>query len=133
MKTIFAVAVGNVLCGKDGEVGMITISTMDSLPEHCYECPCHDGESGYCQADKANRYSDYRPFWCPLKEQDGLLGMIQTAEGITFISTGTVKEGEERGLLFGKKVMHEWLQKELLYRGLLTDEIRDVFNEAERL
>jgi len=47
---------------------MIVITTMESLPEHCYECPCHDGESGYCQADKEQRYSDYRPFWCPLKE-----------------------------------------------------------------
>lgn len=45
---------------------MIVITTMDSLPEHCHECPCHDGESGYCQADKERRYSDYRPFWCPL-------------------------------------------------------------------
>lgn len=47
---------------------MIVITTMDLLPEHCFECPCHDGESGYCQADKEQRYSDYRPFWCPLKE-----------------------------------------------------------------
>jgi hypothetical protein len=44
----------------------ILIKTMTNLPEHCYECPCHDGESGYCQADKEHRYSDYRPFWCPL-------------------------------------------------------------------
>lgn len=47
---------------------MIVIKTMTELPEHCYECPCHDGESGYCQADKEHRYSDYRPFWCPLEE-----------------------------------------------------------------
>ena len=47
---------------------MIVITTMDLLPEHCFECPCHDGESGYCQADASHRYSDYRPFWCPLKE-----------------------------------------------------------------
>ena len=52
---------------KGGEVELIVITTMNSLPEHCYECPCHDGESGYCQADKEQRYSDYyRPFWCPL-------------------------------------------------------------------
>ncbi len=44
----------------------ILIKTMTNLPEHCYDCPCHDGESGYCQADKEHRYSDYRPFWCPL-------------------------------------------------------------------
>lgn len=47
---------------------MIVIKTMTNLPEHCYDCPCHDGESGYCQADKEHRYSDYRPFWCPLVE-----------------------------------------------------------------
>lgn len=46
----------------------VLIKTMTNLPEHCYECPCHDGESGYCQADEENRYSDYRPFWCPLVE-----------------------------------------------------------------
>lgn len=45
----------------------ILIKTMTNLPEHCYDCPCHDGESGYCQADKEHRYSDYRPFWCPLE------------------------------------------------------------------
>ena len=56
---------------------MITISTMDSLPEHCYECPCHDGESGYCQADKERRYSDYRPYWCPLKEQEPMPVLMQ--------------------------------------------------------
>ena len=44
----------------------VIIKTMTDLPEYCYECPCHDGESGYCQADKENRYSVYRPFWCPL-------------------------------------------------------------------
>jgi hypothetical protein len=49
-------------------IGMIVIKTMTNLPEHCYDCPCHNGESGYCQADKENRYSDYRPFWCPLVE-----------------------------------------------------------------
>lgn len=47
---------------------MIAIKTMSSLPDHCYECPCHDGESGYCQADEEHRCSDWRPFWCPLVE-----------------------------------------------------------------
>ena len=47
---------------------MIVITTIDILPDHCYQCPCHDGESGYCHADKEHRYSDYRPYWCPLKE-----------------------------------------------------------------
>ena len=67
-----------------------------------------------------------------LKEQESLLGIQQTADSITFISTGTAQQGEARGLLLGKMVMHEWLEKELLYRGLLTDDIRAVFDEAKR-
>lgn len=44
----------------------VLIKTMTNLPEHCYDCPCHNGESGYCQADKAHRYCIDRPLWCPL-------------------------------------------------------------------
>jgi len=44
----------------------ILIKTMTNLPEHCYDCPCHNGESGYCQANKENRYCMDRPSWCPL-------------------------------------------------------------------
>lgn len=44
----------------------VLIKTMTDLPEHCYDCPCHDGESSHCQADKEHRYSFDRPFWCPL-------------------------------------------------------------------
>ena len=51
-----------------------------------------------------------------LKEHEGLLGIQQTADSITFISTGTAQQGEARGLLLGKLAMHEWLKKELLYR-----------------
>ena len=68
-----------------------------------------------------------------LKEHEGLLGIQQTADGITFISTGTAKQGEDRGFLLGKKYMHEWLKKELLYRGLLTDDVRSVFDTASRI
>lgn len=48
---------------------MIVITSMESLPDCCYECPCHDGEHGTCEADKERRTSiEYRPYWCPLKE-----------------------------------------------------------------
>lgn len=47
---------------------MIVITTMDELPDYCYECPCYNGEHCYCQADKERRYSEYRPYWCPLKK-----------------------------------------------------------------
>lgn len=68
-----------------------------------------------------------------LKEQESLLGIQQTADSITFVSTGTAQQGEERGIMLGKSWMHEWLKKELLHRGLLTDEIRSVFDEAKRI
>ena len=45
------------------------ITTMDALPEYCYECPCHNGEHGSCEADKERRSTfEYRPYWCPLKD-----------------------------------------------------------------
>lgn len=38
------------------------------MPSSCFDCPCHNGESGYCQADKQHRYiyNDI-PTWCPIK------------------------------------------------------------------
>lgn len=45
---------------------MIVLTSMEELPEHCYDCPCHDGENGYCKADDLERNSIWRPFWCPL-------------------------------------------------------------------
>lgn len=48
---------------------MVIITTMDALPDYCYDCPCHNGEDGRCRADANGRYtSEYRPYWCPLKE-----------------------------------------------------------------
>jgi hypothetical protein len=48
---------------------MIVITTMDALPDCCYECPCHNGEHSICEADKDRRSTyEYRPYWCPLKE-----------------------------------------------------------------
>lgn len=54
----------------------ILIKTMTNLPEHCYDCPCHNGESGYCQADKEHKYSVDRPFWCPLEKINTYYGRL---------------------------------------------------------
>lgn len=62
-----------------------------------------------------------------LKEDDNWLGIHQTANGITFISSGTAKQGEKRGIMLGKALMYERLVKELLYRELFTDDIRSAF------
>lgn len=57
---------------KGGEVEMIVITTMDVLPDCCYECPCNNGEHSRCQADKERRSTyEYRPYWCPLMKQEG--------------------------------------------------------------
>ena len=37
------------------------------MPEYCYDCPCHNGESGYCQLYKDGYLSCIeRPAKCPL-------------------------------------------------------------------
>lgn len=46
----------------------IVITTLDNLPEYCYDCPCY--HNGYCNADKERREAyGYRPYWCPLREE----------------------------------------------------------------
>lgn len=59
-------------------IKMIVIKTLETLPEHCYDCPCHNGENGYCKADDLERNSDWRPFWCPLEEvKDSWVKMLE--------------------------------------------------------
>ena len=63
---------------------MIAITTMEELPNYCYECPCNNGECGRCEADKEKRSTfEYRPYWCPLKDiangmKGGEVGMSAT-------------------------------------------------------
>lgn len=100
----------------------------NSYDRICEKCPyekdcCHDGIPMFV----------IKKMVALLKEQDNLLGMQQTANGITFLSTGTAKQGEERGILLGKSLMHEWIYKELLHKGLLTDDIRSIFEQAKRI
>jgi ribosomal protein S26 len=47
----------------------IIITTLDNLPEYCWNCPCCSSV-GRCRADEERRKtSEYRPFWCPLREE----------------------------------------------------------------
>lgn len=108
------------------------IKELEEISDYFFDIYRNDTDSYKCE--KAQEYSDVAiDAIALLKEQQNLLGIQQTADGITFLSTGTAKQGEERGLMLGKLTMHEWLKKELLYRGLLTDEIRAVFDEAKRI
>ena len=39
------------------------------MPKSCWDCPCVNGEYGYCQADKEERQIEDpngRPSWCPI-------------------------------------------------------------------
>lgn len=39
------------------------------MPEGCWDCPCVNGEYGYCQADEEKRQikdPNERPSWCPI-------------------------------------------------------------------
>lgn len=59
------------------------------------------------------------------KKPEGTLGIIQTADSLTFTAAGDAKKGEDRGILLGKAYMRDRIEKALLYRGLLTPEIRE--------
>lgn len=54
------------------------------MPEHCYDCPCHDGESGFCQIT-GKSYYDEIPRSCPLVElpsvQPELFGNSKQLDG----------------------------------------------------
>ena len=46
----------------------ILIKGME-MPKWCWDCPCVNGEYGYCQADKEERQIEdpnERPSWCPI-------------------------------------------------------------------
>ena len=117
----------------------MTIQRMIELLEIEHECMlrgAHDDCDRNCAdcelvQDDGDLHEMYTDVIALLKEQQSLLGIQQTADGITFISTGTAKQGEERGILLGKLLMNEWIYKELLYKGLLTDDIRSVLEQAK--
>ena len=46
----------------------ILIRNME-MPKYCYDCPCHNGESGYCQIAHELSCID-RPAECPLENVD---------------------------------------------------------------
>ena len=68
------------------------------MPEGCWDCPCVNGEYGYCQADKEERQIEdpnERPSWCPilcslpeghgdLIDRDVLLQTFQNADYETY-------------------------------------------------
>lgn len=69
---------------EESKVGLIVITTMDKLPENCCDCPCSCHSNGTCQAIKDFRSSDWRPFWCPLKEiQEGEKRGMRTVDGFS--------------------------------------------------
>lgn len=91
---------------------MIVITTMDVLPDYCYDCPCHDGEHSRCKADKEKRsIIEYRPYWCPLKEihddQDPL--ELENVQQLKANVIALLKEHEPRYPVCekcGKKIDH---------------------------
>ena len=65
-----------------------------------------------------------------LEESQSAIGFVQTADSISFISTGDAQKGEERGMALGKLMMYEWIKKEISKRGLMTHELQSVFYNA---
>ena len=64
--------------------------------------------------------------------ENSTLGIKITADSITFTAKGDAEKGEQRGIMLGKAIMYEHIEKELLYENLLTDEVRTVLNKVKR-
>ena len=67
-----------------------------------------------------------------LEKQPSTIGIVQTMDGISFTATGSAAEGQARGIMLGKSVMHNYLETELVRRNLMTDEIREIFRKAKK-
>lgn len=113
---------------------MIAITTMEELPNYCYECPCYNGEYGRCEADKEKRSTiDYRPYWCSLKECDtGSVGIRQTNDSVEFTASGNAQPGYELGIVIGKMAMLDYIWKSCMNRNVMTDSVLDILKTARR-
>lgn len=48
---------------------MIVVKTeMREIPDRCYDCDLYDKDKYLCMVKKI-RTSDWRPYWCPMKEE----------------------------------------------------------------
>lgn len=74
------------------------------MPEYCYECPCHNGESGYCQAYKSGYlYSIERPAKCPLVPLQEGHGRLIDADDLVSKYTEEINELKERAKIHEKE------------------------------
>lgn len=100
----------------------------DPFNRRCFECPYEDD----CFHDNFDRVAIADMVKLLKEKQQSTLGITQTAEGITFMATGSAAEGQARGIMLGKGVMHNYLETELVRRNLMTDEIREIFRKAKK-
>lgn len=65
------------------------------------------------------------------RAEESTLGVVQTANSITFTAAGDAKQGQERGLLLGKMQMYEAISRELILRKLMTKEVREAIKSVK--
>ena len=75
-----------------------------NLPEYCYDCPCHNGEHGYCQISKDYIMGVELPENCPLVavpphgdliDRDAAYDKIAEQEGGNYVDMDAVDKGLE--------------------------------------
>jgi len=100
----------------------------------CGDCVYYRLRKHKCKRCNCIKSGPGNPFYddCPLPDviPDSTLGIVQTIDSISFIATGDAKKGQERGELLGKGIMYEHIEKELLYKGLLTEDVRNVIRSV---
>lgn len=77
---------------------MTKIIVEMEMPNSCFDCPCLNGESGFCQADKQQRYiyNDI-PKWCPIKGEISEIELMHLEEERAFAERNIEAERKEDG------------------------------------
>lgn len=100
---------------------MIHIKTLNKLPDMCANCPCCAPTDGHCQADPIYRISEYRPFWCPLDEENPdrtkieLIATISKCKPYNILSIFNSKEEAIRDQVASTACTEEEAEKNLIY------------------
>ena len=106
--------------------------------ERCKECHMHPVGTSQAYLDCEYTIGLYcgqdKLIWDTLellKELSSTLGIVQTADKIIFTSTGDAAKGEARGLMLGKAMMRDEIEREIILRNMMTDELREIFRQVK--
>jgi len=91
------------------------------MPTYCYDCPCHNGETGRCNIT-GDSTCDKRPFDCPLEEEEAVAPIMTISEAvaqlehemITLMADAKMPAGDVQEVKHGK-----WVDRNKGFGGVI--------------